>query len=442
MKRQPRREELERKASRILTLLGRKRRPFFIEFAGTPKSGKTTTLNAVAMFLKRNGFRVRVYLERASVAPLLDKGTAAFNTWVTCATLTGMIEALEDEKLHVFILDRGLFDGLVWLDWQRRTLRLDRKEAKAFQTFVLTPRWRNLVDLLFVMHCNPADSIEREYRNQITKRRGSIMSEDTLRQLRTNVLDALKRYRSKFSRVEVIDTSKVKPLQAARKVVSVVLDSLEGFLDEEVLCIPKAGFTSRFDWPKGALLKADWRELATLVDGLGQYIRRSKAEGSDDWVQIIPVCVIRNDDKYLTNVRHEPDESLDKTLANWAGGHVRRQDLENGGGKWSSVILGLKREIREELSLADLPSPHPMGLVHTAEDARAARHLGIVFEVRLHDRATAATLAGKKIRERPDKHVMTSWMTINDLLRETGSQKDWSRAINEFLRRRDAGASA
>jgi hypothetical protein len=40
---------------------------------------------------------------------------------VTCATLNGIIEALEDEKLDVLILDRGLFDGLVWIDWQEKT---------------------------------------------------------------------------------------------------------------------------------------------------------------------------------------------------------------------------------------------------------------------------------------------------------------------------------
>jgi hypothetical protein len=84
---------LEKQISRIRPRLFEKRRPFIIEFAGTPKSGKTTTISAVHQFLKRNGVIVRTFQERASVAPLIDKGTAFFNTWVTCATLNGIIEA-------------------------------------------------------------------------------------------------------------------------------------------------------------------------------------------------------------------------------------------------------------------------------------------------------------------------------------------------------------
>ena len=153
--------DLEEQICTIRPRLAEKRRPFIIEFAGTPKSGKTTTISAIHQFLKRNGVVVRTFQERASVAPLVDKGTAFFNTWVTCATLNGIIEALEDEKLDVLILDRGLFDGLVWIDWQEKTHRVSRAEAEGFRSFVLTPRWRGLVDLVFVMHCDARTSLER-----------------------------------------------------------------------------------------------------------------------------------------------------------------------------------------------------------------------------------------------------------------------------------------
>jgi hypothetical protein len=63
-----------------------------------------------------------------------------------------MIEALEDEKLDVFILDRGLFDGLVWIEWQEKTLRLTREEAETFRRFILASRWWDLIDLIFVLH--------------------------------------------------------------------------------------------------------------------------------------------------------------------------------------------------------------------------------------------------------------------------------------------------
>jgi predicted NUDIX family phosphoesterase len=426
-------EELERRAQQILPLIRQKRRPLFIEFAGTPKSGKTTALGALAQFLKRNKINVRVYQERASVSPLTEKGSAAFNTWVTCATLMGMLEALEDEKLDVFILDRGLFDGLVWNDWQEKTSTLNTKEAETFRSFVLTPRWWDLIDILFVMHCDPKTALEREYANQITLRGGSIMNAKTLTQLREDVLQAAAKYRSEFKNVLLVDTSGQEPTEGVMEVATRTLQTLEMFLDEEVLCIPAADFSRLFPPGEGMRRPRDWGEFEDSLNLRGEYVRRSVAEVSDQWVQIVPVCVIQYGKSFLTNLRHEPDESLDKTLANWTGGHVRRQDQSNGDTKWQSVITGLRREIDEELKLAQIPEPGIVGLVHTSEDARAARHLGVVFHLRLEDASVAAALDGKTIHERPNKHVTTAWMRVGQLLAKGSPQKEWSLAINEYL---------
>jgi hypothetical protein len=88
------------------------KRPLIIEFSGLPKAGKTRTISVLELFLKRNGFKVDVFIERASVAPIRTKGHLNFNTWVSCASLQGMLEALSKPELDVFILDRGVFDAL------------------------------------------------------------------------------------------------------------------------------------------------------------------------------------------------------------------------------------------------------------------------------------------------------------------------------------------
>jgi predicted NUDIX family phosphoesterase len=427
--------KFERMAHRVLELADQKRRPFFVEFAGSPKSGKTTALNALQLFLKRNGVNTRVYQERASVAPLSNKGTAAFNIWVTCATLSGMIEALEDEKLDVLILDRGLFDGLVWIDWQERTRRLTPSEADTFRKFVLTPRWWGLVDILFVMHCQPRVSIEREYANQLTERSGAIMNGETLKQLRSHLLGAVGRYKDHLKEVWTVDTTKAEQMEVLKLIATRTLRAMEYFADEEVLCVPKAELAHRFKLPEKKLMKPNWDRFKALIEEKGEYVRRSRAESRDEWMQIVPVCVIGHKGRYLTNLRYEPSESLHDTLANWAGGHVRKQDLAGSSSKWDSVLAGLSREILEELAIAELPAPRPLGLVHTSEDPRAARHLGVVFQVELDDPATAATLENKTIKERPNKHVRTAWKSTRELGEEPGRQKDWSKSISEFLAR-------
>jgi predicted NUDIX family phosphoesterase/thymidylate kinase len=425
--------ELEKQISQVQPRLSEKRRPFIIEFAGTPKSGKTTTISAIHQFLKRNSVNVRTFQERASVAPLVDKGTAFFNTWVTCATLNGIIEALEDEKLDVLILDRGLFDGLVWIDWQEKTHRVSEEEAKGFRSFVLTPRWRGLVDLVFVMHCDAATSLEREHSKQITLRHGAIMNVATLAQLRSHYLEAARRYKDQFKSIRVINNSGGREMKMVADVAKRILDWLGRFTDEEVLCVPRRSVEGQVRLSETKVVRPNWKAVSRLVNRRGTYVKRSIAETSDELLQVVPVCIIRNGDRFLTNVRHEPGESLHEAFGNWAGGHVRKQDLDHARSKWASVMTGLRRELHEELSLEDLPRLQPIGIVHSSEDKRAARHIGIVFEVVFSDPANIAAFDNKTIRERPDRYVKTSWMERKELSRNLASQRDWSKAISSFL---------
>ncbi len=360
-------------------LLVDKRRPFIVEFAGTPKSGKTTTINALHQLLKRNDIAVRTFQERASVAPLLDKGTAFFNTWVTCATLNGVIEALEDEKLDVLILDRGLFDGLVWIDWQEKTHRVSSSEAERFRSFVLTPRWRDLIDLVFVMYCGPSTSLKREKVKQITLRHGAIMNRGTLAQLRQHYLDAVERYRVEFRSINTIETTGGQEMRTIAEIAKRILTSFGRFADEEVLCVPRKSLEGQLKLSDSKIVTPRWKALSKLVNRRGTYVPRSIAEASDDLLQVVPICIIRNGDLFLTNVRHEPGESLHDAFGNWAGGHVRRQDQDQVQSKWESVTVGLKRELHEELSLEDIPRLEPIGIVHSSEDSAARNAILALF---------------------------------------------------------------
>lgn len=424
---------LQERLRRLSDLATQKRRPLVIEFAGTPKAGKTSSLNALAFFLKRGGFNVRVFQERASVAPISGKGTPAFNAWVTCATLLGMLEALEDQKLDVLILDRGLFDGLVWNDWQEATHRITPEEAEAFRRFLLKARWWRLIDILFVMHCDARVALRREFADQITLQPGSIMNVSTLRQLRENVLVALGRYKGQLRKVLRVDTSNLKAREGVMQVAIQTLKALEAFLDEEVLCVPKTEY-EKLEVADGMMCRpTSWKAFKEVINHRGAYIRRSKAEISDRWVQIVPVAVLRSGTRFLTNIRHEPDESLHGTLAVWAGGHVRREDLSGADSRWGSTVAGLRREINEELLLAEIPEPRPIGLVHTSEDDRAARHLGVVFQVEMPGGEIVEALHNKTIAERPEKRVRTQWMNVEELSHARDQQREWSAAICDYL---------
>ena len=84
---------LQKQAEEVFSLKQeqRQKRPIVIEFSGSPKAGKTSCINSLELFLKRNGFSVKVVQERASVCPVSDKQSPMFNLWTACTSLAGLI---------------------------------------------------------------------------------------------------------------------------------------------------------------------------------------------------------------------------------------------------------------------------------------------------------------------------------------------------------------
>ena len=97
---------LQNSAEEVLRLKNEKRqkRPIVIEFSGSPKAGKTSCINSLDIFLKRNGFKVKIIQERASVCPVSDKQSPMFNLWTSCESLAGMIGTLENKDNDIDIL--------------------------------------------------------------------------------------------------------------------------------------------------------------------------------------------------------------------------------------------------------------------------------------------------------------------------------------------------
>jgi hypothetical protein len=140
---------LEKRAGDLKYLLDQRtaKRPLIIEFSGSPKGGKTRSISVMELFLKRNGISVEVFTERASIAPIKSKGHLNFNVWVSCASLQGMLECLYKE-VDVFILDRGVFDALVWNELLQMTGRITSEEASHVEQFFTMRRWTRIVPSL------------------------------------------------------------------------------------------------------------------------------------------------------------------------------------------------------------------------------------------------------------------------------------------------------
>lgn len=234
--------ELEQRAKELHSIVELAPRAFVVEFAGTPKSGKSTSVEAIWYFFRRHGFSVHVLSERAAQCPIPMKGHLFFNTW--CAT-TMLAELLEnvDTKTDIIIADRGLFDALIWFQTQAKRGELLDEELNQIESFLLMDRWKNLFDLVAVLHADAATALIRENAHRITERTGSIMNTSMLETLSDAVGEAIELYGNKFSNVIRIDTEHGDIRSVNARLLSQILNHFESFVNPEILVVPKQAIT-------------------------------------------------------------------------------------------------------------------------------------------------------------------------------------------------------
>ena len=113
-------------------------RPFFLEFTGSPSSGKTTTITELDKFLRRQGFRILRPQEGAEVIRHIERNTPLYNIRTAIYATTQLIDISASHSYDIVIFDRAIFDPYCWmLYWREKNLLTD-EEMLLYQTFFLS----------------------------------------------------------------------------------------------------------------------------------------------------------------------------------------------------------------------------------------------------------------------------------------------------------------
>lgn len=286
--------ELQKLAEEVLMLKQehRQKRPIVIEFSGSPKAGKTSCINSLELFLKRNGFSVNIVQERASVCPVSDKQSPMFNLWTACMSLAGLIGTLENKKnqVDVLILDRGIFDALCWFQWLVNNKKMEKEQKEIIENFLLMEELVKCVDIVFAFCVSPQISIEREYATLLTDKLGSIMNEKVLGEYLESVEDTIVNKRDFFHEVFKIETSHKNQDEVGKEVTTITLETLKDLLMERI------GYFEKSEALKEVLLSKKVFESTQLENVLSpiKFDLREKVEENFEFLQPIPIAIITN----------------------------------------------------------------------------------------------------------------------------------------------------
>src|SRR2546430_1578598 len=91
-------------------------RDYFFEFAGMPRAGKTTIVDIVAHYLKRNDYLIEEYSGGSKYNPLYNASIVDLNLSIACKTVDFVIcsTRCEEIKQKIYLLDRGIIDRYIF----------------------------------------------------------------------------------------------------------------------------------------------------------------------------------------------------------------------------------------------------------------------------------------------------------------------------------------
>ena len=381
--------ELQELAENVLLLKSehRQKRPIVIEFSGSPKAGKTSCINSLELFLKRNGFSVKVIQERASVCPVSDKQSPMFNIWTSCMSLAGLIGTLEDKTstVDVLILDRGIFDALCWFEWLSATGKMEDNQKFRTEQFLLMEELIKSIDIVFAFCVEPHISIEREYANLLTDKIGTIMNKSVLEEYLCAIRRTIENKNIYFHSVFEIDTSNKVQDEVGKEVTTKTLETLKDLLMERIGYIEK---TEQFADVIFANKVIEYNDLITLLPSM-KFDLREAVEANANFIQPLPIAVITNKEKNKVLVIKKNKSAVsttspekDKHLV-YIGGHSRYEDkTESNSKEFISICkTALKREIKEEIGIAvALKNINPV-FIYSNDNPTSQKHIAVCFIV-------------------------------------------------------------
>lgn len=425
--------ELQNLAEEVLALKQehRQKRPIVIEFSGSPKAGKTSCINSLELFLKRNGFSVSIVQERASICPVSDKQSPMFNLWTSCMSLAGLIGTLENKKaqVDVLILDRGIFDALCWFQWLVDNKKMEREQQEKAESFLLMEELVNCIDIVFAFSVSPSISIEREYATLLTDKFGSIMNEKVLAEYLNAIEYTINSKSDFFHKIFKIDTSSKNQDEVGKEVTETTLSTLRSLLMERI------GYFEKNETLKAVLSSNALLNPIELKNALGpiKFDLRDNVEDNSDFLQPIPIAVITNKerDKILVikktkNAASAISPERDKILL-YVGGHSRYEDTtEATSHDFISICKStLKREVKEEIGISIALNGIQPVYIYTPSNERSEKHLAVCFLVSLNDTGIKLRLDSNELVNKKGKTKSGRFLTIEEICQES-ELEEWS----------------
>ncbi len=146
-------------------------RPFIIEITGSQEAGKSVMITELYNTLRKLGL-VRIFKPQEGAEQIfhVPRSTPLYNIRTGLYAASLLIDQSHQHSADIVIFDRCLFDAYAWMTYWVQKGLLSSEQAQQNQLFFLQPHLTKLIDITYVVVCDPKVAIQRSLRNASSQR--------------------------------------------------------------------------------------------------------------------------------------------------------------------------------------------------------------------------------------------------------------------------------
>lgn len=188
-------------------------KPFVIEFSGTPRTGKTTTINNLYDFFKKGGFNTTVIEEFTTSKYYKEVFKKRYkdvsSTESNMAILEEVTKQLEDainSNSEIILIDRSINDRQIWN--YRRFIRGDMlKDLYEESRKKYSSISNDLIDSLVITYAEPVISLKRDYFSNLSLEKRNFLNIDNLEEYNNSLNSLQELFEVSVQDLVLLDTS-------------------------------------------------------------------------------------------------------------------------------------------------------------------------------------------------------------------------------------------
>ena len=190
-------------------------KPFVIEFSGTPRTGKTTTINNLNDFFKKGGLKTIVIPELTTsdyyknyLKPLFNKMDIWERNKRIMEETYHQIEEKISANVDIVLIDRSINDRLIW-NYRLYKQGIITKEDFSNSLLKYRQLSQKFIDFLVITYANPITSLRRDYNSSLALEPRSFNNLENITELYQCISEIQKELQENVEDSLIIDTTNI-----------------------------------------------------------------------------------------------------------------------------------------------------------------------------------------------------------------------------------------